>query len=93
MRVDKGMMPVPRTLAERIKRGDFVDFADLPPARPDEGWSRKHYNPRVVIWRELDFSRVARKVPEGNAPEEVSGILGGKMGHTAVGKHIKGEDK
>ncbi len=67
VRVDKGMTPVPRSLAVRIKRGDFVDFvdfADLPPAKPDEGRTRKHYDPQVVIWKESDYSKAARKVPD-----------------------------
>ncbi len=41
-----------------------MDVVDRHPARRDEGRLRKHYNPRVVIWRESDFSRVARKVPD-----------------------------
>ncbi len=46
VKVDKGMTPVPRWLAVRIKRGDLVDFVDLPPAKPDEGRARKLHDPR-----------------------------------------------
>ncbi len=46
MKVDKGMTPIPRWLAVRIKRGDFVDFADFPPSKPDEGRARGGYMER-----------------------------------------------
>ncbi len=64
VKVDKGMTPVPRWLAVRIKRGDFVDFADLPPAKPDVGRARKHYDPQVVIWKEVDYRKATRRVPD-----------------------------
>ncbi len=64
VKVDKDITPVPRWLAVRIKRGDFVDFADLPPAKPDEGRARKHYDPQVVIWKEADYGKATRRVPD-----------------------------
>ncbi len=60
VKVDKGMTPVPRWLAVRIKRGDF---ADLPPAKPDEGRARKHYDPQA-LWREADYRKATRRVPD-----------------------------
>ncbi len=39
--VGPGMSPVPRRLADTIRKGRYTDSADLPPARPDRGGGGK----------------------------------------------------
>ncbi len=47
----------------------------------------------VVIWRGLDFSRVARKVPEAMHLRRCLAFLEAKWGIQLWAEHVKGEDK
>ena len=56
-----GLIAMPSRLVDRIRRGEYVDLTEFPPAIPDPG---VHMGDQVFIVQAADLKRSRRRIPD-----------------------------
>ena len=65
MKLGAGLSAVPAGIVKKILRGEYVDFAELPPAMPEEEAAAcGQSGDRVLIVQAADLRRTRRKIPD-----------------------------
>ena len=64
VKLGAGLLAVPGVLAGRIRRGEYVDFAELPPALPDGSTAGVQSSEQLLIVQAADYRRTRRRVPD-----------------------------
>ena len=65
MKLGAGLSAVPAGIVKKIRRGEYVDFAELPPAMPEEeATACGQSGDRVLIVQAADLRRTRRKIPD-----------------------------
>ena len=64
VKLGAGLLAVPGVLAGRIRRGEYVDFAELPPALPDGSTAGVQSSKQLLIVQAADYRRTRRRVPD-----------------------------
>ena len=59
-----GLLAVPGVLAGMIRRGEYVDFAELPPTLPDGSTAGVQSSEQLLIVQAADYRRTRRRVPD-----------------------------
>ena len=64
VKLGAGLLAVSGVLAGRIRRGEYVDFAELPPALPDGSTVGVQSSEQLLVVQAADYRRTRRRVPE-----------------------------
>ena len=92
VKLGAGLSAVPGVLAGRIRRGEYVDFTEFPPALPDGSAAGVQSSEQLLIVQAADYRRTRRRVPDvavwtrcfilfigtvtAEEPERLMGLLG-----------------
>ena len=64
VKLGAGLSAVPAILARKIRRGEYVDFAELPPALPEGSSLSTMSSDQLLIVQAADYRRTRRRVPD-----------------------------
>ena len=64
IKLGAGLLVVPGVLVGRIRRGEYVDFAELPSALPDGSMSGVQSSKQLLIVQAAVYRRTRRRVPD-----------------------------
>ena len=64
MKLEAGLIAPPGLLAGKIRRGEYVDFAEFPPATPDGTPSGTYSTEQLLIVQAADLRWSRRKVSD-----------------------------
>ena len=62
VKLGAGLSAVPGVLAGRIRRGEYVDFTEFPPALPDGSAAGVQSSEQLLIVQAADYRRTRRRV-------------------------------
>ncbi len=64
VKLGAGLAAVPAAVAGRIRREEYVDFTELPPAQPDGSAVGSQSGEQLLIVQAADYRRTRRRIPD-----------------------------
>ena len=64
VKLGAGLAAVPAVLARKIRRGEYIEFAELPPALPEGSPIGVQSSEQLLIVQAADYRKARRRVPD-----------------------------
>ncbi len=64
VKLGAGLSAIPAVLARKIRRGEYIDFAELPPALPEGTSVSTMSSEQLLIVQAADYRRTRRRIPD-----------------------------